>query len=245
MYLLRKALQKISKQRSSRGQTVVETAFVFTTMLMLALAAVNLGTAAHTHFIANYSAFMAARSFQVYGIGTGADFFSEGDEGLLESEPTAAIIRVAEDIFTCSLPWFSAPENDVINPNDETQSFQNCNEGNRRYENTNIDRQLRVLRYDRKEETEFETVATSYTEEERDPLRFGILQIRYKRSLLRNPFGIFDGMKNVDGEEVFVDDEYRSRVWHSVHMPLLLNPGLDTGELKESQGQDNGLDERN
>jgi hypothetical protein len=223
---------------------VVETAFVFTTMLMLALAAINLGTAAHTHFIANYAAFMATRSFQVYGVGTGADFFLEGDEGLLESEVTASVIRVAEDIFTCSLPWFSPPENDVINPQDENQMYQNCHEGNRKYENTNIDSQLRVLRFDRDQKTELEVVTTGYSEEERDPLRFGILQMRYKRSLLRNPFGIFDGMRNIDGEEVFVDDEYRSRVWHQVHMPLLLNPGLDTGELQESNGRDNGLDER-
>lgn len=214
-------------------------------MLFLALAAVNLGTTAHTNFIANYAGFMAARSFQVYGVGTGADFFDEADFGqLLDSEVTATTIRVAEDIFTCSLPWVSPPDNDIINPGDDSQTFSRCHEGNRRYENTNIDRRFRVLRFDQQQRTEFEEVASSYREEDRAPLRYGILRLRYKRSLLLNPFGIFDGMRNIDGEQVFVDDEFRTRMWHSLHVPLLLNPGLDTGELRQAQGQDSTVEDQ-
>jgi len=231
--------------RAARAQTSFETAFVFTTMLVLALVTLNLSAGIHTRFIANYSAFMAARSFQVYGVGTGADFFEEDGFGdLLGNEKVPPIIRVAEDIFTCSLPWFSPPSQDVINPNDdEGQMFANCHEGNRNYERTNIDRNLGVFRFDRDQRTELEVVGSSFREEERDPLRYGILRLRYKNSLLKNPLRIFDHMATIDGEETLIDENYYARVWHSVYMPLLLNPGLDPGELRESQGRDNNIDE--
>lgn len=238
---------------SSRGQTVLETLFVFGSILFLTFAMMNLSVAMHTKFVATYAAFMAGRSYQVYGDQTGADLFEEHDSSggkLLSDLPTLSVVRTAEDIMTCALPWLSVPKGDELPGGGRPIGVgKRCLEGQRKYESTNIDRQIAFLRFDGEEnsfgasEDRLEKVDDAYHEEGRPPLRYAIMRLRYKSPIFTNLFNLFDGVATVAAEgggleERFVDEAYRRRVWHRVYVPVLLNPGLSAGVQDAPAGQD-------
>lgn len=239
----------------SRGQTVLETVFVLGSILFLTFAMMNIGVAMHTKFVATYAAFMAGRSYQVYGDHKGANIFQEKassfEAHLLSDLPTLSVVRTAEDIMTCALPWLSVPKGDELPSSGKNPVgvSKRCLEGQRKYEKTNIDRQIAFLRFDGKDSTfgdpedQMEKVESAYHEKGRLPLRYAIMRLRYKSPIFTNIFNLFDGMANVVAEnggleERFVDEAYRRRVWHRVYVPVLLNPGLSAGVQDAPAGQD-------
>lgn len=212
-------------------------------MLFIAFALLNVPMALHTKFVATYAAFMAGRSYQVYGNHEGLSRFSElteeGDETpLLEDVPTLAAIRVAEDIFTCSLPWVSVPSDDVENVNEDelVGITRSCFEGHRNYESFNINEEIEFESFDRSggggaTGELIESVESGFREgqigghlEERAPLRFAIMRLRY-----RNPMIIARGFFRDE-------DRFGPERWARVHVPILLNPGLESGVVEAPSG---------
>lgn len=239
-----------------RGQTALETAFVLSSILFVTFTLVNFAILFHTKSIATYAAFMAGRSYQVVGDQTNADFFKEetgqnflgqtGGGHLFDDlkgtsgDPTLAVVRAAEDIFTCALPWISVPGDDA------QDSFQNdadamkksfserCMEGKRKYQKLNIGKSLRFLPFDRSSGNDvskfknLELVKGGFSEQGRDPLRYGILNMKYRTPLIFNPMGSFIS----ENDSPFIKDE--------VFVPVLINPGLRTGlqDNRNSNEQD-------
>ena len=252
-------------KRKSQGQVALETFFVFGAMIFLALTMINFGVMMHTKSIATYAAFMAARSYQVYGDKKGAAFFKEGNEAgrLLEGEKTLPIIRTAEDILTCGLPWLSAPRDDLENaqsldPQKQKEDmYAGCAEGKRQYKETNINKNITIFRFDKSASLQslrsqgvslLEAVPNAYHEAEREPLRYSILKLQYKNQLLYNLMSVFDGAATIieddKSQTITARDDERAKRWHAVYVPLLLNPGLNSGLqiVDSSSGNDPDVD---
>lgn len=242
-----------------RAQTALETAFVFTSIIFLAFATINLGVYMHTRTVATYAAFMAARSYQVYGDHTGKDAFKErtnnGDLGLLSSEKTLTVIRTAEDIFTCALPWVRPPAGDLLSAAPtQDQERAACMEGERKYEATNINKSITFLKYEDNALSNFanraqlEALTGGFKEKDREPMRYAIMRLQFKNRLLLNPYNVFDGKQpTTEGGitvEKQVDDRERARRWHKVYVPVLLNPGLESGVV-EAPSQENQDEDQN
>ncbi len=240
-----------------RAQTALETAFVFTAIIFLAFTVMNLGVFMHTRAVATYAGFMAARSYQVYGDHTGREAFKEqmqsGTQNLYDDMKTLSVIRTAEDIFTCALPWVSPPKDDLIGsaPLFDPSGKGGCMEGERKYESTNINKQIGFLKFDDDQNTNFaqraqlETLTKGFKEPNREPMRFAILRLQYKNRLLINPYNVFDDKITTTNEqgvkmERFVDDKERAKRWHKIYVPVLLNPGLESGvkDTPEDQAND-------
>ena|GEM_PF-4486171 len=249
-----------SKAKKSRGQTALETFFVFTGVIFMSFAMFNLSVAMYTKFVATYAAFMAGRSYQVYGDQTGRSLFKEtGDKSLLADQQTLTIIRTAEDIFTCALPWAQVPQSDSlsasnVNGPNKKLPFASCQEGKRKYQTTNINKSITMFRFDNKLSATstnqsgqqlLEGVSEGFHETDRQPLRFAILKLQYKNPLLFNVFGVFNGPATISnkGQITVVDsnDASRLQIWHSVFVPVLLNPGLESG-VKVVQGNQGNSD---
>lgn len=265
-------------KKTSRGQTVLETFFVFSSLLFVGFVMMNLNVTMYTKNVASYAAFMAARSYQVYG--DHQDLLSRAssealevypkeigadgnEQNLLEDERALTIIRTAEDIMTCALPWVSVSDEDKLSERDQGQDDEadplGCLEGKRKYEDTNINRQLTIFRFDSSSSPDLaqadtgsllEKVESGYREANRDPLRYAILKLQYKNKLLFNIMGAFDRQATLpDGSggviTTRVNDSYRNRIWHAVHVPLLLNPGAHSGvEIAEDDNAGSDIDER-
>lgn len=233
---------KILRARRAKGQTVIETAFVLSLLIFMTFALLSLGTLMHTRMIATYATFMAARSFQVLGDGTGADFFIEtltGEEGdyqrfmqEMEESKNPAFVRVAEDIFTCGLPWMSAPRDDVLerqSANEQERTIEErCMSAKRKYDTLNIgdmafipfDPSQDDLKEKNGEVTGMETVLAGYAEKGREPLRFGVLKLPYRTPIVFDFFNLTGG--KLSQGEIFV--------------PVLLNPGLRIKLQKAKEG---------
>jgi len=231
-------------RRKSKGQTTIETAFVFAMLLFITFALMNLGILLHTKMIATYSAFMAGRSFQVLGDETSANLFVEatdlsGDQGQpflaeMNGAKYPAFFRVAEDIFTCALPWMSAPQDDALEdlPNKDPDKItidDRCMSGRRKYETLNIGN-ITFTPWEPGgtasaalggNQSGLETVTDAFSEPGRDPLKYGVLRLPYRTPILFDFTGAFGGQFH--SNEVFV--------------PLLLNPGLDI-KLEEGDGNE-------
>ena len=256
------------RKTSFRGQTALETFFVFSALIFAAFAMLNLNTNLFTKNIATYAAFMGARSYQVYGDHRSilAELPEElipkevtpdgGVQNLLENENALSIVRTAEDIFTCALPWYGVPDGDADGElfalEQDNSAFARCREGQRKYERTNINRRISMFRFDRETSPQLaqandgallERVADSFAEEGREPIRYAILKLQYKNRLLFNVLNAFDGPAptRVNGEIVVrnVNDNFRQRQWHSVHVPVLLNAGLHSGVRLAEPGEEN------
>lgn len=240
-----------------RAQTALETAFVFTSIIFLAFTVMNLGVFMHTRAVATYAGFMAARSYQVYGDQTGREAFKEemqsGTQNLFDDMKTLSVIRTAEDIFTCALPWVMPPKDDLVGsaPLGGGSEKAGCMEGERKYESTNINKQIGFLKFDDDQNSNFaqraqlETLTKGYKEINREPMRFAILRLQFKNRLLINPYNVFDGTNtttNDAGVKVvrYVDDKVRNKKWHKIYVPVLLNPGLESGVNEAPQNQQNG-----
>lgn len=246
-------------RKRSRAQTVLETFFVLFAMIFLAFTMLNFTINIHTKSIATYAAFMAGRSYQVYGNRAGADQIQEhGSQTLLDDQQVIPVLRVAEDIFTCGLPWVRVPEGDlenssVLNFQDQDSQaalFRSCAEGKRKYESTNINRRLTVFRFDNSVSVTqaqasgrlLEEVQGAFAEPNREALRFAILKLQYKQPLVLNILGVYDryNARYVENGQVQIEenvtDRFRNSFWHDVHVPLLLNPGLDSGVEIADQG---------
>jgi hypothetical protein len=234
------------KKRKDRGQTALETAFVFSTLLFLTFTIVNFAILFHTKNIATYAAFMAGRSYQVLGDQTGADFFKESSTKpgikppnfLSDLGKTVAAFRVAEDVFTCSLPWMKVPSGDELvqlTPQDiKSGGASRCLEGKRKYQKTNIGKSLNFAPFKKDPNplnggAKLDEVAGSFTEKGRAPLRYGILNLKYRTPLLYNPMGVFAGISLVQSE---------------AHVPILLNPGLEAGLQKKKDNEKDFEDEK-
>lgn len=266
-------------KKRKRGQTAIETAFVFSSIIFLTFTLSNLGILIHTRNIATYAAFMSARSYQVFGdqsykqdasgFGNVEPYFEIGPNGqvqpLLGDLKIAAALRVAEDLYTCSLPWMTVPAGDregVMKPPEPGKPHppeDRCMEGKRKYEKLNVGKNLDFLTFKdpsgspNNTQTNLELVEGGYRErgtnrltkedEFRDPLRYGILRLRYRTPLLFNPMGSFaseDGNKlfgifEVNGNGEFVSD--------AVYVPALINPGLSTG-LQDKKSEDKEFDDQ-
>ena len=251
-----------SSNKNGRGQTALETLFVFTTLIVLAFAIVNLAVLLHTRTIASYAAFMAARSYQVLGDQTGAGFFHEGEDGeLLGDLKQVAAIQTADDIFTCAIPWMSVPDGDGNNQNfqfDQKQIGYNerCQSGKRKYEKLNIYDKLEFFPFDdsgggglNMNAEKLEEVKDGFAEKDRSPLRYGILKMSYKTRVLFNFFNILPAEN--DDEDPNAGDlrqavalssmpglDSNGFVYQTVYVPVLLNPGLESG-LKNKAPQTN------
>lgn len=248
----------LKSRNPERAQTALETAFVFTAIIFLTFAMMNLSVQIHTRFVATYAAFMAARSYQVYGDHTGRQGFKEQANGLqtalLDELNTLAVIRTAEDIFTCALPWVSPPEGDVAGsgPAFDPDGKAGCMEGQRRYEKTNINKQIAFFVYRDDQSNPFgsaaklEALTPGFKEQNREPLRFGIMRLQYKNRMIINPYGVFDGEVEEEERGVLVkktmNEAERNKRWHRVFVPALLNPGLESGLVdvspQDQQNQD-------
>ena len=236
------------RQSKVKGQAVLETAFVFTMILFLTFAIVNIGVMLHTKTIATYAAFMAGRSYQVFGDQTGADFFDEAGEKkqkLLGDQKTVTALRVAEDIFTCSLPWVKVPEGDAqstFNPLDTKKDpTSRCMEGKRKYETTNIGKTIKFSPFDKDKVESFQKkpqlneVVGGYSETGRKPMRYGILSIKYRTPVLFNPMNVFYNQSASAGKTpdalmpVRKGSDGELLIYDEVFVPILLNPGLSEG----------------
>jgi hypothetical protein len=225
------------RRQKQSGQTALETAFVFSALLFLTFTIVNFAILFHTKNIATYAAFMAARSYQVIGDQTGAELFDEANGSfgkktklLGDLGKTVAAFRVAEDIFTCSLPWISVPQGDAliqVNPTEvQRNPTMRCLEGKRRYQNTNIGKSLKFSPFKRNpnpNETKLDDVPGSFTEKGRLPLRYGILNLKYRTPIIYNPMNVFG--------------EKGALVQGQVNVPILLNPELEAGLQKAKPGE--------
>ncbi len=248
--------------RPERAQTALETAFVFTSIIFLAFTVMNLGVYMHTRSVATYAAFMAARSYQVYGDQTGKDFFEERSESgsskkLFEDDAdTYTIIRTAEDIFTCALPWVKPPQSDVLGSAPANDDFRaGCMEGERKYENTNINKAITFLKFEQDtsasnfaDRAQLENLTGGFAEKGRDPMRFAIMKLQFKNKLIINPYNVFDGEAPSTSEQgatvvKYVDDKERARRWHKVFVPVVLNPGLESGVVEAPQNENTDVDE--
>jgi len=247
---------------SKRGQTTVETAGVLSGVIFMTFAIMNLGIVFHTKMIATYAAFMAGRSFQVLGDQAGASFFMEAldDNGGRTQEFLAeykdaknkAFVRVAEDIYTCALPWMTVPRADetesmrMQNPQEGPTTEERCRSGKRKYETLNIgqiafkawnEEQERAIdrgdssgmilvkggfaegrRWDAEREEE------SLTDQARNPLSYGILELPFRTPILFG-FGY-----SVDGKTPLFQSQ--------VSVPVLLNPGLAITLEKDDSDRD-------
>ncbi len=226
-------------KRIARGQAVVETAVAFTMLIFLTFSIVNLGVLLHTKMIASYAAFMAARSFQVLGDETSASQFIEThDDRNQELKPFLdemrnskypAFFRVAEDIFTCSLPWMTAPEDDVeekldLSEPDKVTLDKRCAAGARKYDTLNIglpsfapfnpEADLNID--ESNPNTGLEVVEGAFAEQGRAPLRYGVLKVAYRTPIVFDLMNFFGGQLHEN----------------QVYVPVLLNPGLKV-QLKE------------
>jgi hypothetical protein len=238
-------------KKASRAQTVAETLFVFGSIFFITFAIMSFSVATHTKFVATYAAFMAARSYQVYGDQSGADFHGEvsGSKLLsdLSDQETLSVIRTAEDIFTCALPWMTVPAGDELAPFDESSRSKGqlpCLEGKRKYQKTNIDKQIAFYRFEdrslgsQQNQNFLEPVAGAYIEAGREPLRFAIMRLRYKNPMLTDLMGAFDNwvVSRAARGRTTIDEElervYDGRVWFEVHVPALLNPSVAAGVKK-------------
>lgn len=238
------------RQSRDKGQVALETAFVFSTLIFLTFAIMNIGILFHTKMIATYAAFMAGRSYQVFGDQTGASYFEEmksksislgggakSNTLLGDTGKTVTAFRVAEDIFTCSLPWMTVPQGDGTASTGGGRDFASrCQEGKRKYENTNIGRVISFAPFEKdassmvKKATQLNEVTGGFSEKNRKPLRYGIMSIKYRMPILFNPYGAF----GANGEEPIIRDE--------VFVPVLLNPGLSEG-LKEADKSKKDFDD--
>lgn len=238
------------RARHGRGQTVVETAFVLSMLIFMTFALLSLGTLLHTKMVATYATFMAARSFQVLGDGTGADAFYETTTGEIgqyqrflqemEESKNPAFVRVAEDIFTCALPWMNAPREDVLENqstnNQERTIEERCMSAKRKYDTLNIgdmafipfDPNQDELKEKNGEVTGMETVLGGFSEKGRDPLRYGVLKLPYRTPIIFDFFNLTGGQ--LSQGEIFV--------------PVLLNPGLRI-KLKKAEDGDPNADFKN
>lgn len=249
----------LKRNRHSRGQTALETAFVFSSLIFITFALIQLALHFHTKTMATYAAFMAARSYQVLGDMANAEKFEEVDangnkQRFLSDLKVVAPLRVAEDIFTCSLPWVTVPEGEGnVDFRDEASKplptiGKRCLEGKRRYEKFNVSKRLRFLTFDQSQSAlnkNLEAVVGGFSEEGREPLRYGILNMRYQSPVPLNVLNVFD-LKTADPviaglilyfvpglqEDGFIRDE--------VYVPVLLNPGLNSGleQQDTSKGKD-------
>jgi hypothetical protein len=230
------------RRRAQRGQTALETAFVFSFLLFMTFMVMNLGILLHTKNIATYAAFMAARSFQVLGDQTGAQAFLEmvsldGDQTQrfmqeFEGSKYPAFFRVAEDIFTCGLPWMSVPDGDaegsLLQDDREKSTEERCMSGKRKYATLNIG-EISFAPFDPEDngsllsadQSGLEDVAGGFAEDGRNPLRYGVLRLPYRSPILFDPMGTING-RLYQGE---------------IYVPALLNPGLSI-ELKEGSNND-------
>lgn len=241
---------KILLQTKNKAQTVLETLFVLTSMIFVTFMTMNVAVSIHTKNIATYAAFMGARSYQVYATHVGADQFQEipaesesfiGEKGdgtlLSDLTKTASAHRVAEDIFTCALPWMTVPKEDQTGSTVDVPKTpeERCMEGKRKYEVTNVAKPtIRPfsLKDDFQDKTKLTVVPDGFSEEGREKLRFGIFILAYRKDI---PFNIMGLFKNKDGEDstaLQANDESDDSI-QSVYVPVLLNPGLDPG-LKEA-----------
>lgn len=229
-----------------RGQTTVEAAVVITGLIFLTFSIMNLGFLLHTKMVATYAAFMAGRSFQVLGDQTGSELFQENGnkEGGESSEFLAEMkaskypgfFRVAEDIFTCALPWMAAPQGDRLQAlaQDEQEKTvdERCAAGKRKYETFNVGTPV-FIPWDPSgsksaslmdDSSGLEKVKEGFTEQGRDPLRYGVLRLAYRTPLIF-PIMADSPTAKFHSGEVFV--------------PVLLNPGLRI-ELKKDDGSRDG-----
>lgn len=252
----------------SKGQAVLETAFVFTMILVLTFAIVNIGVMLHTKTIATYAAFMSARSYQVFGDQTGAAFFDEvsttpssGDgkdlKLLSDLGNTVTALRVAEDIFTCSLPWVKVPEGDAQST---LTAFQNkndmssrCMEGKRKYETTNIGKTIKFAPFEKDnkkilDKPQLNEVVGAYAEKGRKPMRYGILSIKYRTPILFNPMNVFGTpLSASQADKTLMPLRAGSSgdlmLYDEVFVPVLLNPGLSEGLSKPDPSKKSDEDE--
>ncbi|MGA0164539.1 MAG: TadE family protein [Bdellovibrionota bacterium] len=257
---------KSSFKKASRAQTIAETLFVFGSIFFITFAIMSFSIAMHTKFVATYAGFMAARSYQVYGDQRGADFHLENSEQKasllsdLSEVETLSVVRAAEDIFTCALPWMAVPEGDELSSFDEalnSKSQSRCLEGKRKYEKTNIDKKITFYRFEDKSlssnqnEELLDPVPGAYAEPGRAPLRFSIMRLRYKNPMLTGLMEVFDRwvLSRAARTDQSVDEElqkiYDGKVWFEVYVPALLNPSLDSGVKKASGRQDESEPEPN
>lgn len=234
----------IKFRKASRGQTALETAFVFTAMLFLAFAMMNLAIAMHTKFIATYAAFMAGRSYQVYGDHQGLQAFEEQNgESVLSDLPVLSIQRTAEDIYSCALPWVQVDEDDIQDRqalNDREGFISRCAEGNREYAANAMNTQIQFVRFDNEErfggtDALLETVEGSYHEIDREPLRYAILRLQHRRPFVFDFMGLFDNESSFSG----------TRSAQRVYAPVLLNPGIGAGVIEggEEDSEENPFEE--
>jgi len=244
----------LSDARSGRrGQTTVEATVVITGLIFLTFSIMNLGFLLHSKMVATYAAFMAGRSFQVLGDQTGAEFYQENaskeDGGIpqnflneMKDSKYPGFFRVAEDIFTCALPWMAAPAGDrlqnITDTDREKTIDERCAAGKRKYETFNVGTPVFIPWDPAGSKSSFfdqtsglEKVNESFTEVGRDPLRYGVLRITYRTPLI---FPM--------PELQYVDSRDRPRNTAEFHtgevfVPVLLNPGLRI-ELKKAEGGD-------
>jgi hypothetical protein len=233
--------RRLNLQNPERGQTALETAFVFTSIVFFAFVSLNAGIYLHTYTVASYAAFMGARSYQVYGNTSGREYYQErsgsaGDERLLDSEKNLTVIRTAEDIFTCALPWVVPPKSDILGSAGSDQARAGCMEGERKYEKTNINKSITFYKYDDNALAALsggggmmETLQAGFKEKDREPMRYAIMQLRFRNPLIFNVFGVFDGADSKSEGGNSLNRSVREKIWHKVHVPALLNPGLESG----------------
>jgi len=148
---------------------------------------------------------------------------------------------VAEDIFTCALPWMEVPEGDgnlfTSGNLSERTSAERCKEGDRRYDVLNVGKNIRFATFEEEEgggfggAAELEIVSSAFAEPGRVPLRFGIMNLRYRTPIVFDPLGVFT--------ENFEDNLVRDEVF----VPVLLNPGLLSGITRDQGIGDNDFDD--
>jgi hypothetical protein len=243
--------------KKDKGQAVLETAFVFSMILILTFAVVNLGVMLHTKMVATYAAFMSARSYQVFGDQTGAEFFDEQgandsagaskDKRLLSDlGKTVTALRVAEDIFTCSLPWMKVPDGDAQSAftamQNKNDSSSRCMEGKRKYEITNIGKSIKFAPFEKDskkilDKPQLNEVVGAYSEKGRKPMRYGILSIKYRTPILFNPMNVFGTpVSSSQFDKTLMPLHSGSSgdllLYDEVFVPVLLNPGLSEGLSK-------------
>lgn len=234
------------RRQDARGQTTIETALVFSSLLFLVFAIMNMSILLHTKLIASYANFMAARSFQVLGDQTAREIFVEAtdlqgettQEFLAETKDSKhiAFIRAAEDIFTCALPWMTVPEDDRLggtapkDPNKITPD-ERCQAGRRKYEKLNIgDMSFAAWDPENAKAAAFaggsgleKLEPQGFSEPGRGKMQYGVLKLPYRTPIIFNLGGLFG-------------DGFHS---NAVFVPVVLNPGLDV-KLQEASGDAEG-----
>lgn len=241
--------EHLKRKISIRGQTAIETAFAFSAILFLTFSLINLGVLLHTKNIATYAAFMSGRAYQVLGSQENSESFLEitkagGAQKFLANEKNLGAIRVAEDIFTCALPWISLPEGELdTTPTAfelEKSPTARCGEGKRKYRKLNVgtgkaeEKSLDFMPFkidgSSLGKPKLEEVKGGFTEQGRSPLRYGILKLKYQTPVLYN-------LGNLFGSEGLVARDY-------VYVPILLNPGLASGLTEKPPSAEEEEDEK-